>query len=433
MKTFKRILALCMTAAMVLCINPAVYAEEHEPVTLTLVYEHGEEAAANIVTSAAYRHCMELYKESHPWVTIDETVISNADIGQKYTAMIAADDLPDLTYVNPGWLKDQVDGGMLVDLTDYVDPANYYDGLSSYTYDGKVWAMPNKYSIYNLIVYNTALWEEAGLELPTNIDELIAADAKFDEMGIDTISLGNAAKWFAVSYFTDAFAYNICGEDWVNKIKDGDPSVKYTDDCFVEVLKKQAEMIPLFNADCNMTDDISAATAFMQGKAACHVIGGWGIATLKGLGEEYPDVWEHVKVALIPTVGDAEPTLINACGAAMGVSSRLLEEGREEELQAAIEFCQQISSPDYAAYCSEHGSTTPYKTEYHWENLGEPFMEMADVINNTPHTGLNFNDYFNLTVRTNIQSEVQSLLAGATTPEAAAANIQAIQEQVFME
>lgn len=421
------------TTIMAMSIVFPVMAEEHEPVTLTIVHEHGEEAAANIVSSAAYRYCLEKYKEDHPWVTLEETIISNSDIGDKYTAMIAADDLPDITYVNPGWLENMASSGMLVDLTEYVNPEDYYDGLASTIWDGKVWGMPNKYSIYNLICYNTALWEEAGLELPETFEELIAADEAFNEMGVDTISLGNTAKWFAVSYFTDALAYNYCGEGWVNKIIAGDESVKWTDECFVKTLQAQESMIPLFNADFNMTDDITAATAFMQGKAACHVVGGWGIATLQGLSEEYPEVWNNIRVAIVPSANGSDDYLINACGAAMGVSSRLLEEGKEAELEAAIEFCQYISSTDYAEYCAEHGTTTPVKTQYNWDDMGQPFVDMAAILSETKHTGQNFNDYINLTVRTTIQSEVQSLLAGATTPEVAAENIQTVQEQVFAE
>ena len=63
--------------------------------------------------------------------------------------------------------------------------------------------------------------------------------------------------------------------------------------------------------------------------------------------------------------------------------------------------------------------------------MGQPFADLGNVINNTEHTGLNFNDYINDTVKMTIQNETQSLMAGATTPEAAAANIQAVQEQVF--
>lgn len=405
---------------------------EHEPVTLTIVHEHSEEAAESIPSSAAFRECMNRYKEDHPWVTLEETIISNSDIQDKYMAMIAADELPDISYVKYTWLDSTAGTGMLVDLTDHINPDDYYDGLSSTTYDGKIYGMPNKYSIYNLICYNTEMWKGAGYdEFPKTFEELLAADEAFNKMGVDTISLGNTAKWFAVSYFTDALAYNYCGEDWVNKIIAGDSSVKWTDEGFLKVMQATADMPKLFNADFNMTDDISAATMYMQGKSASHVVGGWGIATLQGLSKEYPDVWENTRVALLPSANGSEDYLINACGAAVGVSSRLEEEGKEEELQAAIEFCQYISSQEYARYCAEHGTTTPVKTEYDWTDLGQPFVDMSEIINNTSHTGLNFNDYINDTVKVAIQNETQSVLAGVTTPEAAAENIQANQEQVF--
>lgn len=407
-------------------------AETHEPVTLTIVHEHSEEAAASIPSSAGFRYCMDKYKKDHPWVTLEETIIANSDIGDKYLALIAADELPDISYVKYTWLESTAGTGMLVDLSDYVNPDDYYDGLASTTWEGKVYGMPNKYSIFNLICYNEKLWKEAGYDaFPSSFEELLTADEAFNEIGLDTISLGNTAKWFAVSYFTDALAYNYCGEDWVNKIIAGDSSVAWTDESFVKVMQNMEDLAGLFNADFNMTDDISAATMYMQGKAASHVVGGWGIATLQGLSKEYPEVWENTRVALIPSAAGAEGTLINACGAAVGVSSRLEEPGKEAELQAAIEFCQYISSQDYADYCAEHGTTTPVKTEYDWTDLGQPFVDLSDIINETPNIGLNFNDYINDTVKMSIQNETQNVLAGATTPEAAAANIQAVQEQVF--
>ena len=58
---------LLSTAILTSAFTPAVLAEEeHEPVTLTIVHEHSEEAAANIPSSAAFRYCMEKYKEDHP-------------------------------------------------------------------------------------------------------------------------------------------------------------------------------------------------------------------------------------------------------------------------------------------------------------------------------------------------------------------------------
>ena len=129
----KQMMAAIMAGTMVTMSFIPTNAEEHEPVTLTIVHEHSEEAAQSIPSSAAFRYCMELYKEAHPWVTLEETIIANSDIQDKYTALIAADELPDITYVKYTWLENTAGTGMLVDLSDYADPENYYDGLASLT------------------------------------------------------------------------------------------------------------------------------------------------------------------------------------------------------------------------------------------------------------------------------------------------------------
>ena len=71
------------------------------------------------------------------------------------------------------------------------------------------------------------------------------------------------------------------------------------------------------------------------------------------------------------------------------------------------------------------------KTTFDWSDKDQPYVDFAEILSNVKNTGLNFNDYINDSLKTVIQNETQSLLAGATTPEAAAANIQAAQEQVW--
>ncbi len=261
--------------------------EEHKPVTLTILHEHSEEAAASVVSSAAFRAMMEKYLEEHPWVTLEEQIIASSEIQAKYLALIAADELPDVTYVKYTWLADTAGQGMLVDLTDYVDPADYQDGRYSTTYEGRVYGVENKYSVYNLIVYNTELWKQAGYdEFPKTMDELIAAAPAFESLGIPAISFANSAKWFATSYFLSPLMYNYCGEDWVNGVIAGDDSYSFNDPEFIQALETLQQMAPLFNADFNSQDDIWAAAWYMQGNAASHIVGGWGIDTLKGLAED---------------------------------------------------------------------------------------------------------------------------------------------------
>ena len=140
---------------------------------------------------------------------MEETTVSNSEILNKYLALIAADELPDVTYVKYTWLENMVENNMLVDLTEYVNPDDYVDGLYSVTYDGKVWGMPNKHSAYNLILYNKKMWKEAGYDtFPATMEEFIKAGEVFKEKGITAVSFGNTAKWNAVSYFTIPILYD---------------------------------------------------------------------------------------------------------------------------------------------------------------------------------------------------------------------------------
>ena len=71
----KQMMAAIMAGTMVTMSFIPTNAEEHEPVTLTIVHEHSEEAAQSIPSSAAFRYCMELYKEAHPWVTLKKPLL----------------------------------------------------------------------------------------------------------------------------------------------------------------------------------------------------------------------------------------------------------------------------------------------------------------------------------------------------------------------
>jgi len=399
--------------------------EEHEEVTLTILHEHSEEAAQNIPSSYGFRAMLDKFKKEHPWVTLEETIISNAEIGKKYLTLIAANELPDVTYVKYPWLESMVGGNMLADLTDYVNPDNYVDGMYSVTYQGRIYGMPNKFSGYNLILYNEKMWKEAGYEkFPATLDELIEAGKAFKAAGKTAISVGNTGKWFAVSYFASPLMYDYCGDEWVQSMLANEGKYKWTDDCFVQAMTKLQEMSVLFNVDLNMQDDIWAAGWYMQGNSAAHAVGTWGVDTCKNMSDKYPEVWNNTRVTILPPANNASATLISAVGAAVGVSSRL----KGAAFEAALQVCQQISSQDYAKLMAERATTTPVKIDLDFSGRGIQYEDFASVLNNTPNTGLNFNDYFHQSLATVLQEEVQSLLAGATTPKDVAAKMQLTQE-----
>jgi raffinose/stachyose/melibiose transport system substrate-binding protein len=399
------------------------------PITLTIIHEHSAEAAQRIVSSAGFVAMLDKYKAEHPWVKLEETIIANAQFNDKYLAAAAANELPDVCYVKPNWLDNLAGNKLVADITDYVDPSLYVDNLSCMTYKGRIYGLPTKYSIYNFVLYNEAMWKAAGYSsFPATLDELIQAEKRFAAKGIPTMSLGNKAKWFATPYFVAPLAYEYCGADWVKSIVAHDGKSKWTDASFVKVLAKVKEISGIVNKDCNMQDDIWALGWYMQGKAACHVIGSWGIDTAKGMAKDYPEVWKNTRVALLPTVSGKSGYLATAVGGAgIGVNSKL----SGDKFKAALDLCKQIASRDYADFIAARGSTTAVKIDLDFSKMERPYQDFAAILKAHP-SGMNLHDYIDPSVVTVLESNVQNLMAGNVTPQQAAASIQMAEDMLEM-
>ncbi len=405
---------------------PAVAADKgsHKPITLTIMHEHSADAAERIVSSAGFVAMLDKFKAEHPWVTLEETIIPLTEFNDKFMAAAAANELPDVCYVKYGWLRNLAGNNLVADITNYVDPSQYLDGLYSMTYKGRIYGLPNKYSIYNTVLYNEQLWKKAGYNsFPTTMDELIKAQKYFASKGIDAVALGNKGKWFAVTFFIAPLAYEYCGPDWVKSIVAHDGKAKWNDPRFVKALAKLKEMSVLFNKDCNIQNDIWAMGWYLQGAAASHTVGGWGIDTAKGMSKDYPETWKNTRVALLPTVSGKPGYLSTAVGAGIGVNSKLTG----DKLEAAIALVKQISSKDYAQFVAARGATSPVKIDINFDSMGQPYRDFAAIIKS--HTsGVNIEDYVDQSVVSVLNAVVQNIIAGDMTPEQAAASLQTAED-----
>ena len=97
--------------------------ESRKPITLTIIHEHSAEAAQRIVSSAGFVAMLDKYKADYPWMKLEETMISNADFGDKFLAAAAANELPDICYVKYNRLSNLAGNKLVADITDYVDPS----------------------------------------------------------------------------------------------------------------------------------------------------------------------------------------------------------------------------------------------------------------------------------------------------------------------
>jgi multiple sugar transport system substrate-binding protein len=108
-------------------------------------------------------------------------------------AALLTDDGPDIFEWVNGPNIDMIQSGQVVPLDGILgDAADDFDErlISRMTFDGHLWAVPQMIDMH-VLVYRKSLLDEAGLEPPTTMDELIAAAAAMTTGDIKGLFVGN--------------------------------------------------------------------------------------------------------------------------------------------------------------------------------------------------------------------------------------------------
>jgi raffinose/stachyose/melibiose transport system substrate-binding protein len=149
--------------------------------------------------------------------------------------------------------------------------------LAGGTVDGEIYGVPYNGVQPAVVYYNESLFDEVGVEVPTDWDELMAVVPVFNEAGIAPFSVGGASKWpylMWIAYLTD----RIGGPEVFDAVVAGEEDA-WEDPAIIEA----ASMIQdLVEAD-GFIDGFSALDAnqgaaealVYTGKAAMQLQGAW--------------------------------------------------------------------------------------------------------------------------------------------------------------
>ena len=418
----KMVVFLSLLLALTLAVGGAL-----AEVTLSFVHEHTPELAQTINSSAGFCKVRDEFLLANPDIKLDETTLGNTETWEKLLALAAADELPDIVYLKYSWMANLCGNGMLAPITKDVDPSQYRDNLYSLTYDGEVYALPTKYTVYNMVFYNEKLWKEAGYDtFPTTWADLLKANEYFKSKGIATLSFGNKGQWFACSNYFTAITYEVCGEDWVNSILANDGNAKFTDACFIEALNDFKSLTPLYNDDFNMQDDMWAVSWYLQGKAAATVSGTWTIGNINKSADEYPDVAGNTRIATVPAFTQGYvPYASSATSVGVGINAKLIG---TDKYDAALKFVQWMGGPEYSEFMASKGemgpAIVPMPDTTDFNQIQKDFLTMMEG----KKSAMDFNTYIQAPVFAVMSASIQNLLGGNETAEQVAADIQAAQD-----
>ncbi|WP_083417117.1 ABC transporter substrate-binding protein [Pseudovibrio denitrificans] len=217
-------------------------------------------------------------------------------------------DAPDLaTWYAGNRMAPFVNAGLFEDVTDVWEENGLNEQLksaaASMTIDGKKWGVPYTYYQWG-IYYRKDIFEEQGIAVPTNWDELVAASAKLKEAGITPFTIGTKALWPTGGWF-DYMNLRVNGYEFHMDLTSG--KVAYTDDRVKAVFDKWSELVKpgYYNTNHPALDWQDAVPNLVQGKAAMYLMGNFAVDVFKngGLKEEqigfmqFPEITPGIPMA----------------------------------------------------------------------------------------------------------------------------------------
>lgn len=217
------------------------------------------------------------YEAAHPGVDIDYQYMTGDAMMAKLPTMLSSSAAPDLFFTwGGGVMRSLSETGAIKDLTADFDAdggawRNNYSpaAVSAFSADGKVWAVPYKFSMINFY-YNKALFQQAGVDGDkiSTWDDLLGAIDKLKAAGITPIALGAKDKW-PVHFYWSYLALRAGGgqafTDAKAKVGDGFLSTPFVQ--AGELLQQLAAAEP-FQRGFEAAGWGDSLTAFADGRAA---------------------------------------------------------------------------------------------------------------------------------------------------------------------
>lgn len=234
---------------------------------------------------AAMDQLIENFEAANPDITVKMTHFPYADYRTKVAAAIPAGEGPDVVQLFYGWLNDYVGADLIQPLPADAFPvetidAEFFPMVQAMKDGGQYWALPTAVRSLALF-YNERLMEEAGVEPPTNLDELIAAAqamTKVDGAGNIT-QVGLTAGMTAQDHhwWREVLVRQFGGEPYLDDYK----TVNYD----TEAGRKALDFYVGLATDENPVTAIGfmdePQAAFKAGRAGMHIDGSFRIGALE--------------------------------------------------------------------------------------------------------------------------------------------------------
>jgi raffinose/stachyose/melibiose transport system substrate-binding protein len=325
---------------------------------------------------------LDAFARKYPDIKLEFEYVSGEQFHDKFQAMAAAGDIPDLFTCYIGTRSSYIiNRGMVKDLRPYLTEsvkAEYNPTIwEPQGPNGEIYIISPNMAVCTMIYVNTRLLRELDLAVPQTLDEMIAQVPAIRAAGYTPLMFGNKGQWQAQSLLLSMLVDRMGGSGWLDQARSG--AAKFSDQPFVDALSVIKLLVDsrLFPPGVNQLEGPEAWGAFVQNQAVYLLDAGWRISALKGTAS--PDDFAQYAVTAFPAVpgeiahGSSAATL----GEALAMNAKL----SGAKADAAWKFLDFIYGAEGADIMMRYGIVPTRKLDYSQYDLDGLNRQYIDLIN----------------------------------------------------
>ena len=319
------------------------------------------------------------YKKDHPGFSLEiESIPSRPDYLQKVRILAASGELPDWFDADTEpYFEEIVASGATADVGAIYDDIgvteNFYPIGLDYPKleDGSIHSMTFQGNIEHFW-YNKDLFAQAGVEVPTTLDELLNASKQLKDAGITPIAMEGADRWPQMRYLS-FLPFREAGNEFIEGLKSGDAAM--SDPEGIAAATYFEDISQYFQEGWSSGDYATARDLFVSGGAAIYYIGSWELPSfLDDQGELLPQFDRFP----MPAAGAGDATPLTDMFAHAGIGTAI---NAESDTPAMREWMKYLFSrfADVSLYdFNSLPSMKPTKTD----GLSQIKIDLLDELNN---------------------------------------------------
>jgi raffinose/stachyose/melibiose transport system substrate-binding protein len=367
---------------------------------------------------------LEQFKKDNPNVEIiEESMTAGDEFRTKVFADFSSGNEPDVTFFFTGKdAKDIIEAGKVVALDDLLkEDAAWADGFSDAALeqvraeDGNLYAIPLT-GYYEGLIVNKKLFEDNGLELPTDWAKFETAIKTFSEKGIVPLGASLVDSYYLIEHYILAAGGtegNTAG--LANGIHDSWKTG-------LDQIKAHAEM-GAFPKDTNTIDDTLAQQLYQQGQAAMMINGSWALGGIPD------DVKANTTVLPMPVMPGGKATygdVVSGFGSGYYLSKKAYEDASKKD--AAVALIKFLTSKEtVAAFAKANGGVPAAKVTV--EGLPQAAVDGHKMIADATSLSYPIDSQIKPEAFTHIRTNVPQIAASKKTVEEVLTEAQKIETE----